>query len=168
MFSYYEFTHPMNDRLTDEKWRDMLKTNPKDLPEWLDSFVDLTHSTKPTLSMDFEARTGIEPAGKQLATWGEIKQIVLYQNYPNPFNPETWIPYRLASASTVVIYIYNINGQLIRILRLGYQEAGLYITRDKAAHWDGRDEAGERVASGVYFYAVHEDGANVRKMVILR
>ena len=61
----------------------------------------------------------------------------LLQNYPNPFNPETWIPYKLAQNASVTIRIYNVKGQLIRSLHLGNQNAGVYITKDKAAHWDG-------------------------------
>ena len=76
----------------------------------------------------------------------------LLLNYPNPFNPETWIPYRLAEATEVSISIYAVNGNLVRTLALGHQAAGAYQSKDQAAYWDGRNELGERVASGVYFY----------------
>ena len=76
----------------------------------------------------------------------------LLLNYPNPFNPETWIPYQLAEATDVTISIYAVNGNLIRSLALGHQAAGTYHSKNQAAYWDGRNELGERVASGVYFY----------------
>lgn len=75
----------------------------------------------------------------------------LLQNYPNPFNPETWIPYQLRQDSYVAIKIYNLLGNLIRELPLGHKSAGLYTNRDRAAYWDGRNAAGESVASGIYF-----------------
>ncbi len=81
----------------------------------------------------------------------EIGKTAVFQNYPNPFNPETWIPYQLAEDSEVTIRIYNSAGRLIRILDLGYKEAGLYVTRDVAAHWDGMTGNGEDTASGVFF-----------------
>ena len=46
------------------------------------------------------------------------------------------------------------NGRLVRILNLGYRKAGSYISGGKAAHWDGRNDAGERMASGVYLYEI--------------
>ena len=76
----------------------------------------------------------------------------LLRNYPNPFNPETWIPYQLAEATEVAISIYAVNGNLVRTLALGHQAAGTYQSKSQAAYWDGRNELGERVASGVYFY----------------
>ncbi|MBI1922682.1 hypothetical protein HYR99_00380, partial [Candidatus Poribacteria bacterium] len=79
-------------------------------------------------------------------------QTVLLQNYPNPFNPETWMPYQLASDATVQMTIYDTRGALVRRLALGHQRAGYYQERSRAAHWDGRNETGERVSSGVYFY----------------
>ncbi len=93
----------------------------------------------------------------------------LHQNYPNPFNPETWLPYQLAKDAVVTINIYNIKGQLIRTLTLGNQKAGTYMTRNKAAHWDGKDAVGEAVSSGVYFYHLKAgDFFATRKMVILK
>jgi hypothetical protein len=94
---------------------------------------------------------------------------MLYQNYPNPFNPETWIPFKLATDSPATIGIYNAKGQLIRTIALGNKNAGVYMTRDKAAYWDGRDNFGEKVASGVYFYQLRaEEFKATKKMVILK
>ena len=78
----------------------------------------------------------------------------LLLNYPNPFNPETWIPYQLAKASDVTVTIHATNGSLIRTLELGHQAAGIYKSKSQAAYWDGRNELGERVASGLYFYTL--------------
>lgn len=77
---------------------------------------------------------------------------ILMQNYPNPFNPECWIPYELSEQTHVVIRIYNISGQLIRVLDEGIQSAGKHIRPEQAAYWDGKNEDGDDVASGVYLY----------------
>ena len=82
------------------------------------------------------------------------RETQLLANYPNPFNPETWIPYQLATATDVHIRIYAANGTLVRILDFGHQPAGIYQQRDRAAYWDGKNEMGEPVASGVYFYTL--------------
>lgn len=93
----------------------------------------------------------------------------LAQNYPNPFNPETWIPYELAEASRVTISIYDLQGKLVRTLDVGHREVGQYFSRENAAYWDGRNNAGERVSSGVYFYQIHAgDFHATKKMVILK
>jgi len=78
----------------------------------------------------------------------------LGQNYPNPGNPDTWIPYVLSSDAEAEIEIYNMVGQLIRKLDLGYKSPGKYVSKDSAAHWDGRGSSGEEVPSGVYFYTM--------------
>ena len=103
--------------------------------------------------------------------WGDIIPDFtrLRQNYPNPFNPETWLPYELVEPAEVVITIYDVNGAIVRSLTLGHQAAGLYIDRSKAAHWDGRNAAGERVGSGVYFYHFCTGSYQAtRKMLILK
>ena len=97
------------------------------------------------------------------------KQNCLMANYPNPSNPETWIPYKLAQAGDASIQIYDIRGRLIRTLHLGHQLAGFYIGKDKAAYWDGRDDKGERVSSGIYLYLLSAGSFSaIRKMVILK
>jgi len=97
------------------------------------------------------------------------ERTMLLQNYPNPFNPETWLPFQLAHDAVVILRIYNQKGQLVRTLLLGAKPAGMYISKDKAAYWDGRDAAGERVANGVYFYTLLAgDFLATQKLVVLK
>ena len=114
---------------------------------------------------------------RRLTTWGDIKhaaadatmltpvlspsstalpplESALLPNYPNPFNPETWIPYQLRKSAEVTLTIHNIDGAKVRTLPVGHQPAGMYQNRDRAAYWDGRNEMGETVANGVYFYTL--------------
>ena len=102
-------------------------------------------------------------------TLGKIKATALLPNYPNPFNPETWIPYRLAQDAFVILTIYDQAGRVVRTLDVGYQSAGFYENQSKAVHWDGRNEFGETVANGVYFYHLSAgDYSATRRMVILK
>ena len=97
------------------------------------------------------------------------KETTLLPNYPNPFNPETWIPYQLAASADVSISIYSADGKLIRTLDLGHRSVGIYESRSRAAYWDGRNEVGEPVASGVYFYTLTAgDFTATRKMLIAK
>lgn len=97
------------------------------------------------------------------------KEFRLLQNYPNPFNPSTWLPYQLAADSPVTIGIYNKKGRLIRTINLGNKNAGVYMTKDKAAYWDGKDSEGSKVASGVYFYTLQAgEFRATQKMVIMK
>ena len=104
---------------------------------------------------------------EQLLTRLTPKKTALLPNYPNPFNPETWIPYHLSNDADVQIEIYNIKGVLVRRLDLGHQMAGYYTDRTKAAYWDGKNDFGEPVASGLYFYTLTAgDFSATRKMLI--
>ena len=95
------------------------------------------------------------------------QRTVLLANYPNPFNPETWLPYQLSADAAVTIRIYSSTGQLVRHLDLGFQQAGYYVDKSRAAYWDGRNDLGERLASGVYFYQLNVgESFAIRKMVI--
>ena len=108
----------------------------------------------------------------------ELNDLIAYEipaetkllvNYPNPFNPETWIPYRLAEDANVVLTIYDSGGRTVRSLDVGHRKAAVYETRDKAIYWDGRNQVGERVASGVYFYHLSVgDYSAIKRMVILK
>jgi hypothetical protein len=95
------------------------------------------------------------------------KQSALLQNYPNPFNPETWIPYKLAHNSDVTVTIYNIQGQLVRSLNLGHREAGFYVSRESAAYWNGRNDSGEQVANGIYFYQIKAGTFDATKRLVI-
>ena len=96
-------------------------------------------------------------------------QTALLANYPNPFNPETWIPYQLHTPASVRLSIYDVRGTLVREIDLGYRTAGQYLTSASAAHWDGRDRHGRRVASGVYLYQLQAGPvAQARKMLLVK
>ena len=100
---------------------------------------------------------------------GQPTQNLLLQNYPNPFNPETWIPYQLSEDSAVSVSIYDTTGKLVRTLSLGFQSAGFYNSRERAAYWDGRNALGERVASGIYFYQLTTPAfQQTRRLVIVK
>ena len=97
------------------------------------------------------------------------QETVLLPNYPNPFNPETWIPYRLAQDAFVTLTIYDTAGEVVRSIDLGYKPAAVYESRAKAIYWNGRNEFGEQVGSGVYFYHLSAgDYSATRKMLILK
>jgi hypothetical protein len=94
----------------------------------------------------------------------------LYQNYPNPFNPATTIKYELPVQSTVTLTIYTILGQKVKTLVSGVEDAGV-----KQVQWDGRNERGLGVATGVYFYRLEARAVSgnasftqVKKMLLLR
>ena len=95
------------------------------------------------------------------------KETVLLANYPNPFNPETWIPYRLATDAPVRLCIYDRSGCAVRTINLGHQRAAAYESRADAIYWDGRNNLGEQVASGLYFYTLTAgDYKGTRKMLV--
>lgn len=88
----------------------------------------------------------------------------LSQNYPNPFNPSTSIPYELSTASTVILKIYNTLGQEVKTLVNEQQSPG-----SKAVIWDGRDQFGRAVSSGIYIYKLQTYKAvRSRKMILIR
>jgi len=98
-------------------------------------------------------------------TAGVPDQFALLQNYPNPFNPETYISFALPVASPVDLKVYNVAGQLVKSLADGEQmSAGLHMVR-----WDGTNNNGEKVASGIYFYKISAgDFQATKKMVVTK
>ncbi|HIE28901.1 TPA: T9SS type A sorting domain-containing protein [Candidatus Poribacteria bacterium] len=111
----------------------------------------------------------VEPKRKQFTTLGEVKRTTLLQNYPNPFNPETWIPYHLVNEAFVTVRIYNLKGELVRSFETRKQPAGAYLNREKAVYWDGRNNLGQAVASGVYFYQLLTDRfSQTRRMLMVK
>jgi hypothetical protein len=88
----------------------------------------------------------------------------LSQNFPNPFNPSTTIHYQLLMNSDVRLTIYNMLGQRVKTLLQARQPAGSY-----AVQWNGTNDAGAPVASGVYFYRLRAEGfVQTRKLLVVR
>ena len=129
------------------------------------SWIDMAHAADDG-SLAF--RKGIANL-KRLLTVLAPDKTVLLSNYPNPFNPETWIPYHLAADAEVTVTIYNLQGELVRQLDVGLQEAGYYVDKSRAAYWDGTNEDRESVASGVYFYKLDAgDFTASKRMVVVK
>ncbi len=119
-------------------------------------------STSQTCSATVDYLTFAAPSAQAIPA-----KSALLPNFPNPFNPETWIPYELSKPAEVTLTIYNMQGQVIRQLKLGQMPAGVYRSRSRAIHWDGRNIIGEKVAAGVYFYTLTAgDFTATRKMLI--
>ena len=88
----------------------------------------------------------------------------LLQNYPNPFNSSTTISFQLPIDGDVSLKVYNTSGQLVRTLVDGYQSAG-----HVEAHWDGKNDSGKEVASGIYFYQLSVGNfVSMKKMSFLQ
>jgi len=91
-------------------------------------------------------------------------EFALLQNFPNPFNPETTISYNLAESGDVSLRIYNVVGQVVRTLVAERQSAGRYQVR-----WNGADDRGVPVSSGIYFYQITAGkNQDVRKLMLLK
>ena len=124
---------------------------------------------KPTTGLPLEviAAVGGAPTSDSNTAPQVPEVTAVMPNYPNPFNPETWIPYQLAKSADVSLTFYNIHGVVVRRLVLGHRAAGVYYSRSRAAHWDGRNNIGEKVATGTYFCTFTAgDFITTRKMVI--
>ena len=96
-----------------------------------------------------------------------VSETKLLPNYPNPFNPETWIPYQLAEPADVSVKVYDVSGHLVRSISVGLKPVGYYLTRERAAYWDGRNEVGEPVSSGVYFLQFIAGGFSATRQVVM-
>lgn len=106
--------------------------------------------------------------GEAVSNEDEVSQspalAVLYPNFPNPFNPETKITYSLGQAQDVCLDIYNVRGQLVYRYAPGTQSVG-----DHYFVWNGKDQSGKEVSSGVYFYRLKtETFAKSRKMILMK
>ncbi len=140
-----------------------------------DGLVSFTHPLQADSSYTLAAvKTGFTVARRHLAptvitdvnddeqtlpvTW------TLQQNYPNPFNPSTTISFDVARSSTVTLDVYNVTGQHVAALANQLLPAGRHQVT-----WSGRNDAGDPVASGVYFYRIRAEGfTDVRKMTLIK
>ena len=132
----------------------------KDIRQWL----WLSHESALT---DAVSQRGIQTLTRLLALLAP-KETAVMQNYPNPFNPETWIPYQLAKPADVTLRIYAANGILVRTFTLGYQPSGIYQSLNRAVYWDGKNEVGEPVSSGVYFYTLSAGQFSMTRRMVIR
>ena len=141
-------------------FRSIKTLTPRDVQQWLITAQQI-ESTTPTF------QRGIAVLEHLLTTLSP-KETMLLPNYPNPFNPETWIPYRLAKPADVTLRIYSASGVLVRTLVMGYQLVGNYQNRSRAAYWDGKNEMGEPVASGIYFYTLSTGEFTMTRRMVIR
>ena len=97
------------------------------------------------------------------------RKTALLANYPNPFNPDTWIPYQLAEDAKITLTIYDSKGGVVRRLETGHKRAGRYSDQGNAEYWDGRNDSGEPVTSGTYFYELGTTSfRDLRRMVVVK
>ncbi len=121
---------------------------------------EFSKAVGPTFTKAGEDVWGLSPTNE--ATVPE--EFALEQNYPNPFNPSTTIAYQLPSAETVRITIYDLTGRNVLELLNETREAGSYT-----AKWDGRNQSGGRVASGLYIYQIQAGQfTQSRKMLFMK
>ena len=113
-----------------------------------------------TLRIVFSAPTNVATAPSVNAP----REFVLSQNYPNPFNPSTVIRFLLPQTSHATLAVYDVLGHRVRTLVDGVQTAG-----EQRVTWDGRDDRGAAVASGMYFYRLSANGlTQTRKLTLMR
>jgi hypothetical protein len=136
----------------------------RDLPQHLNSVVDLKRLAAQARVFARRIERGGATAVMEVEGMPLPEQSSLLQNYPNPFNPSTVIHYQIASAGPVLLSVYNAMGQRVRLLSDEHHGVGTY-----RALWDGRDDAGRGVASGVYFYRLQASRVvQTRSMTLLK
>ena len=180
VMSYHERVTTNFKRLTDEEWQTEYQASPSYRPPLVNLYLadengNVRGTNPQTLFLsDGNTPAAVDAQGRLLLPLGRVKQTALFQNFPNPFNPETWIPFNLADDAKISLAIYDAQGRQIRTLDLGHQRAGTYVTHDRAIYWDGRNENGELMPSGIYFYQIQVSGdsesdfTDTRKMVIVK
>ena len=164
VFSYYEFSQPISNRLTDEDWQEILRSDdPKKPPVWTHSYMDTSQSyiNRNPMRCESSEITGVDRPKQNTSM---PNACILEQNFPNPFNPETTLRFALSTPTHVRLAIVNLLGQEIRILINAYKYAGHHTVI-----WDGKDSFGRDVPSGVYLCRMTA-GTSVRvtKMNLLR
>ena len=149
-------------------WHDPDRESDAEITTELEFDGDMNTDGTLTFTVGADAIAGYNgPALTAQVSVTASRENALGANFPNPFNPETWIPYQLGKPTKVTISIYNVKGQLVRTLAIGHQAVGMYQNRSRAAYWDGKNEFGEKVASGLYFYTLTAgDFTATRKMLI--
>ncbi|MGH7457117.1 MAG: DUF3160 domain-containing protein, partial [bacterium] len=162
VMSYYEHVTMNFKRLTDEEWKELYQKPPSFRPAWVNVYLaDATGKRRAPGPL-------LATSVKELLTQNELPRgYLLHQNFPNPFNAGTVIrfeiPVSLANTSTR-LSVYNVRGELVRELINRRLPAGNYIAR-----WEGRNDAGREVASGIYLYRLQAGNVTeMRKLTLLK
>lgn len=161
-------------KILDSEWSDSLGTwdNPDTSYYWLANTINVAflvtnYCTDPATGHKIGFIRYYDPTGVKIEaeeTSLVPRHIELYQNYPNPFNPSTTICFTLPQSQVVRLEIYNVLGQKVKTLFDGKLSVG-----NHRFTWDGRNDLGTRVASGIYLYRLKENEMQqIRKMVLLR
>jgi len=142
--------------------------SPDTVGRFLDREVDTGAEYRYRLELVSEFPSGVTTgpvfvrAGDKQASPREL----LLQNYPNPFNPSTVISFTLARKARTDLKVFSVDGRLVRtLLEAETMSSGKHVVR-----WDGRDQRGKRVSSGIYLYRLAIDGKKLpaRKMILLK
>jgi hypothetical protein len=152
----YMFRYQADENSGSREWPTIEVSAPGYYPETLP--LGITYGAEHQLDIELErVPTSIDELPRPLPT-------ALYQNTPNPFNPATVIPYDIAERARVRLEVYTVRGELVRTLVDAVESPG-----HKRVTWDGRDQRGRRVASGVYAYRLQAgDATQTRTMVLVK
>ncbi|HOV99121.1 MAG TPA: DUF3160 domain-containing protein [Bacteroidota bacterium] len=163
IYSYYEFRQPISNRLSDEEWKELLVSNPPTLPQWFNSFMDVSASQPdwaPVSPDNHFGNTFITSVSNEVTQLPD--EIGLEQNYPNPFNPTTIIRYRIPNTGgkfIVSLKIFDLPGREVATLVSQSQSGGTYEVK-----FDG-----SKLASGVYFYRLQANQfVETRKLLLIK
>lgn len=96
-----------------------------------------------------------------------VRETVMESPFPSPGNPEMWIPFNLSETEDVTIRIYDLSGRLVRTLDIGLTPSGSYLSKEKAAYWDGKNNSGEEINSGIYFCVMETGNFRASKKVMI-
>jgi hypothetical protein len=149
--------------VTDPDLEEMEISVADEMPNHKLMFVETQNSELVVTTPEFETMTvalATSSSGPNVPT-----SFALHQNFPNPFNPSTTLNYDLDAASHVKLEVFNVLGQQVSTLVDQYQDAGYY-----SVQWDGMDDSGAPVATGVYFYRVNagDNKVETKKMMLLK
>jgi len=163
VMSYYEHVSTNFRRLSDEEWRTAYNLPPSFRPSFVNLY--LADSTGNSRGDGINLLTDVGGGGGTAANYPSTP--MLFQNYPNPFNPSTFIAFTIPPSyanANVELTIYDVQGQRVQTLVKNTMPAGNFVAR-----WDGRNEKGNVVASGVFFYRLKVGGfVKTKKLIVVR
>jgi len=160
VMSYYDYKTTNFLRLTDAEWQETYQASAS-RPDWVNSY--LANSAGESRGFGATLLTALNDSQEEKTQLPSTR--IIAQNYPNPFNASTIINFSIPfnmTHSFVELTVYNINGQLIKTLIKTELASGNYLSR-----WDGTNDSGNSVSSGIYFYKINVAGDQVTGKMIL-